>query len=97
MRAALLYIFLLAITCTGLQGQRKQTPLFTLLTEKQTGISFTNKIIESDSLNVLKYEYLYNGAGVGVGDFNRDGLIDIFFPSIIVKVYKKSRPAPIGI
>jgi hypothetical protein len=25
--------------------------------------------------------YFYNGAGVGVGDFNNDGLQDIFFSS----------------
>ncbi len=27
----------------------------------------------------MRYEYLYNGAGVGIGDFNNDGLPDIFF------------------
>ena len=32
-------------------------------------------------LNVLTFEYFYNGAGVGVGDFNQDGLEDIFFTS----------------
>ncbi len=28
---------------------------------------------------MLKYMYFYNGAGVGAGDFNNDGLIDLFF------------------
>ena len=46
--------------------------------EKETGISFLNSIKEDDSLNVMRYEYLYNGAGVGIGDFNNDGLNDIF-------------------
>lgn len=54
-------------------------PLFTLMTEKQTGIYFLNKIEEDDSLNVMRYEYLYNGAGIGIADFNNDGLNDIFF------------------
>ena len=55
------------------------TPLFTLMSEKQTGVSFLNKIEEDDSLNVFRYEYLYNGAGVGIADLNNDGLPDIFF------------------
>jgi hypothetical protein len=53
--------------------------LFTRMEEKQTGISFLNNIREDDSLNVMRYEYLYNGAGVGVADLNNDGLNDIFF------------------
>ena len=54
-------------------------PLFTPLDAKQTGISFLNAIHEDDSLNVMRYEYLYNGAGIGIADLNNDGLNDIFF------------------
>jgi enediyne biosynthesis protein E4 len=57
----------------------QQTPLFSLMSEKQTGISFLNNIEEDDSLNIFRYEYLYNGAGVGIADLNNDGLDDIFF------------------
>ena len=56
-------------------------PLFTQMSPKQTGIHFLNKIEEDDSLNVMRYEYLYNGAGVGVADLNNDGLNDIFLSS----------------
>ncbi|HEV9038689.1 MAG TPA: FG-GAP-like repeat-containing protein [Puia sp.] len=74
---------LLAIlVCSGalrLAAQRPDTTLFTLLGEKQTGISFSNNIREDDSLNVFSYEYLYNGAGIGIADLNGDGLDDIFF------------------
>lgn len=59
--------------------QSPPATLFSLLDEKKTGIFFLNQIREDDSLNVMRYEYLYNGAGVGIGDFNNDGLNDIFF------------------
>jgi hypothetical protein len=60
-------------------GQKNADTLFVLLAPEDTGIDFNNKLIESDSLNVLDFDYLYNGAGVAIGDFNRDGLPDIFF------------------
>jgi enediyne biosynthesis protein E4 len=53
--------------------------LFQLLTSEQTGISFSNEVHESDTVNVFDYFYVYNGAGVAVGDVNNDGLDDIFF------------------
>lgn len=53
--------------------------MFELVSSKQSGITFRNEITETDSLNVLRLEYIYNGGGVGVGDFNNDGLPDIFF------------------
>jgi enediyne biosynthesis protein E4 len=52
---------------------------FTSLPLSETGIDFDNKITENDSLNMFVNEYTYMGGGVGVGDFNRDGLPDIFF------------------
>jgi hypothetical protein len=64
-----------------LHAQKENHTLFSLMNAKQTGINFSNNIKEDDSLNVLRYEYLYNGAGVGIGDFNNDGLVDIFFSS----------------
>ncbi len=52
---------------------------FTLLTNDETGIDFNNKLTESDSVNFLTNQYIYIGSGVGVADFNNDGLQDIFF------------------
>ncbi|RZK46561.1 MAG: hypothetical protein EOO94_02490, partial [Pedobacter sp.] len=47
-----------------------QKPLFDLLPSRQTGISFNNTLNESENLNVMAYEYFYNGGGVAVGDLN---------------------------
>ncbi len=58
--------------------------LFQMVPSSHSGINFNNRITESDSLNVLKFEYIYNGAGVGIGDFNNDGLSDIFFAGNMV-------------
>src|ERR1041384_6202758 len=48
---------------------------FSLLSPEQTGIDFTNALLEfSGATNRI----LHNGAGVALGDFDRDGLLDIF-------------------
>jgi hypothetical protein len=56
-----------------------ESPKFRLLSSNETGIDFNNSITETDSLNILSYQYIYNGAGVGIGDLNNDGLQDIVF------------------
>ncbi|WP_228236152.1 FG-GAP-like repeat-containing protein [Allomuricauda sp. M10] len=44
-----------------------------------TGIHFNNNIVETDSFNILTSEYIFNGGGVAVGDFNNDGKSDLLF------------------
>jgi len=58
---------------------RGNPPLFQKVSSEHSGIKFSNNITENDSLNVIDYAYLYNGGGVGVGDFNNDKQLDIFF------------------
>lgn len=58
--------------------------LFRLLSPTATGIDFKNQLTESDSINILRQANLYNGGGVGIGDFNRDGLMDIYFAGNMV-------------
>lgn len=43
------------------------------------GLSFRNRITETEDVNIMNYEYLYNGGGVGVADFDNDGFQDIVF------------------
>jgi hypothetical protein len=72
------YIFLLA-GCSN--GKKKGEALFEVLDDKRTGLHFTNKLTPTKEFNIFNYMYFYNGAGIGAGDFNNDGRIDLFFAS----------------
>jgi hypothetical protein len=53
--------------------------LFEKIASFHSGITFRNDIVEDDTLNPLDVVNIYNGGGVGIGDFNNDGLPDIYF------------------
>src|SRR6266852_5348730 len=57
----------------------KRPVLFRQIPSSHSGIDFNNVIVEDDTLNPLNVVNIYNGGGVGVGDFNNDGLQDLFF------------------
>ena len=76
----LLILFLL----TSKRNQAQGPTLFKSLPASVTGISFTNKLSENDTLNILNQANIYNGGGVGVGDFNNDGLMDLYFAGNMV-------------
>lgn len=61
------------------QAIDKDLPLFTLLDPAESGIDFSNVIEEDENINIVGYNYHYNGGGVAVGDINNDGLPDLFF------------------
>ena len=77
-----IFFFFICFFCAC--GENKKV-LFTLIPATETGIDFSNTITENDSINVLDYEYVYNGSGVGVGDFNNDGLQDLYFSANMVR------------
>ena len=81
-----LYFITLSFTLNACKGSMDKTQPFhfTLVDGNKTNIHFNNEIAESDSVNVYMNEYMYNGSGVGMGDFNNDGLVDIFFGGSMV-------------
>jgi hypothetical protein len=58
--------------------------LFHLLSPNQTNVHFQNTITDEKEHNILMYSNYYGGGGVGVGDFNNDGLPDLFFAGNLV-------------
>lgn len=92
-KGALLAAFILLVGCnsekkpvaeTETKKETAAPKLFTSLPDSETGISFANTLTETPSLNVLEFEYFYNGGGVAVADFNNDSLQDIFFSGNMV-------------
>ncbi|MEO5563914.1 MAG: VCBS repeat-containing protein, partial [Chitinophagaceae bacterium] len=77
MRTAYTLILFSSLACLASCNQKKT--LFQSLPSSQTGIDFINKVEENDKYNVFNYMNIYTGAGVGAGDINNDGLVDIFF------------------
>lgn len=53
--------------------------VFEMMDIASTGIDFENTLRYSEEFNVYIYKGFYNGSGVGLGDLNNDGLLDIVF------------------
>ncbi len=72
----LLFAFFFMFSCERGENHRFA---FTALDQEHTGLHFQNNLINTDSLNFLDFIDFYNGSGIGAGDFNNDGLIDLYF------------------
>ncbi|TVR39065.1 MAG: hypothetical protein EA392_07650 [Cryomorphaceae bacterium] len=72
---------LLATSCSETIPDQPPTAntRFEYLPASHTGVHFTNQVLEKSGRNVGQYDYMYNGGGVAIGDFNNDGLPDLFF------------------
>ncbi|WP_221394392.1 FG-GAP-like repeat-containing protein [Dyadobacter sp. NIV53] len=77
MTRKLIQCVLINLVLIACQSPKKNT-LFELLSSDRTGITFSNDLKEDEKLNILTYEYFYNGGGVGIGDINNDGFADVF-------------------
>ena len=76
----LLLLIFLSVACNDVQKKEINNDLlFSVTHPQETGIDFSNDLQNTADLNIVEYLYYYNGGGVGIGDFNNDGLEDIFF------------------
>lgn len=80
----LLTASILALAVCSCQAPKPESApgkLFTSVPAQKSGIDFQNTLEETESSNYYKYMYSYIGGGVAAADFNKDGLIDLFFIS----------------
>ncbi|QEM04483.1 VCBS repeat-containing protein [Mucilaginibacter rubeus] len=77
-------ILSIVILCSSVLFSCKKASLFQQVSSSHSGIHFKNEIIENDSINPLDLVNIYNGGGVGIGDFNGDGLPDLYFTGNMV-------------
>jgi len=78
------HLLLIFSSICWLTACNKKIPLFESISENQSSIHFNNQIVETDSINPMNVVNIYNGGGVGIGDFNNDGLPDIYFTGNLV-------------
>jgi hypothetical protein len=77
-------VSLLIILSLALAACNQKKTLFEKISSSHSGIDFDNEIVENDSINPLDVVNIYNGGGVGIGDFNNDGLQDIYLTGNMV-------------
>ena len=70
-----LAIAVFSLSCS----EEVEVKLFTEMHGDSTGIHFVNQLSFDEDFNVYTYRNFYNGGGVGIGDINNNGLVDVFF------------------
>ena len=77
-------IFLFIAMFFSCNNNTENYTAFNKLISDNSGIDFSNDLIENDSLNYFTYAYIYMGGGISAGDINNDGLIDLYFTGNMV-------------
>lgn len=67
------------LSCQDTTDPERGDSLFQAMPSDVTNIDFRNDLEYTNEINVYTFRNFYNGAGVGIGDFNKDGLADLFF------------------
>ncbi|MEM6769777.1 MAG: CRTAC1 family protein, partial [Bacteroidota bacterium] len=83
----LLYVVLFLLLTTCQEDAKTPTVVsapessgsFTRLSSEATGITFNNHVEENFTNFFARFQYVYNGGGVAIGDIDGDGLSDLFF------------------
>lgn len=75
----ILFVAILFLQCSKKAELPPAETLFTLVPTEYSGVDFANMVKYTEELNCYTFRNFYNGGGVGLGDFNNDGLVDIFF------------------
>jgi enediyne biosynthesis protein E4 len=73
------YVVFTLLTTLIFSCKKQEKTLFTLMPANETGITFANNVHYNEEFNCYTYRNFYNGGGVGLGDINNDGLVDVFF------------------
>ena len=71
------FAILLYVLCHSCIDSEPSTR-FIKIDASKSSLAFNNRLSENDSINIIDNEFVYNGAGVALGDLNGDGLDDIF-------------------
>jgi enediyne biosynthesis protein E4 len=71
-------IALVSFSCSKKDEQKK---LFEMIPSDHSGISFFNKVENTQDFNLFSYRNFFNGGGVAIGDINNDGLPDVYMTS----------------
>lgn len=78
-KGKLMGYFILIVLLFGCNDAKEsEGPLFASLDSSDTHIEFSNTLTYTNDFNIYKYRNFYNGGGVGIGDVNNDGLMDIY-------------------
>ncbi len=63
----------------GTELESVTSPIFERIPSATSNISFTNHVEENFKNFFARFQYVYNGGGVAIGDIDGDGLQDIYF------------------
>ena len=72
----ILSLLIIFFSCSKFKNNNS---IFRLIDPMKAGIDYANELTYSEEFNTYLFRSFYNGAGVGLSDFNNDGNLDIFF------------------